>query len=122
MTETFQDFLEDFLDYLNGQEAGIVKLKMQISKLLGGKSGKDLAKLPFDAEKIKWQQRQNQKGPFEIAEDIENPDHKALLKFLTDHTGNCLVSQGFFYWVFPDLKTVGRKRSDLCRRTGGSHK
>lgn len=118
MTETFQEFLEDMLTYLAAQEAGLVQLRMQINKILG--ETKPSTKLPFDVEKIKWQQRQNQKGPFEISEDYDNPDHKALLKFLTEHAGNCLVSQGFFYWVFPDLKTVGRKRSDLCRRKGGS--
>jgi hypothetical protein len=118
MTETFQLFLEDMLTYLAAQEAGLVQLRMQINKILSGKEPS--AELPFKAEAIKWQQRQNQKGLFEIAEDVENPDHKALLKFLTEHTGNCLVSQGFFYWTFPDLKTVGRKRSDLCRKKGGS--
>jgi len=116
MAENFQAFLEDFIDWVNGQEAGLVKMKMQIAKLLGEKQGKDLAKLPFDVLKIKWQQRQNQKGPFEISEDYDNADHKVLLKFLTEHTGNCLVSQGFFMWVFPDLKTCGRKRSELCRK------
>lgn len=114
--QTFQNFLEDMLVYLSAQEAGLVQLRQQINKILGDK--KPSAELPFKAEAIHWQQRKNQKGPFEISEDYENPDHKALLKFLTEHTGNCLVSQGFFYWVFPDLKTVGRKRSDLCRKKG----
>jgi len=116
MSEDFQAFLEDMLVYLSCQEAGLVQLRQQINKILGEKSGKDLAKLPFDVLKIKWQQRQNQKGPFEISEDYDNADHGALLKFLREHAGNCLVSQGFFMWVFPDLKTCGRKRSELCRK------
>lgn len=115
MTEDFQLFLEDMLVYLSCQEAGLVQLRMQINKILG--ETKPSTKLPFDAEKILWQKRQNQKGPFELSEDVENPQHKSLLKFLTEHTGNCLVSQGFFYWVFPDLKTVGRKKNEFRKRT-----
>lgn len=120
MTEDFQAFLEDFLDYLNGQEAGIVKMKMQISKLLGEKSGKDLAKLPFEVSKIKWQDRENENGKFQVSEDYNSTDHKELLKFLNTHAGGCITSNGLFYWVYKAGDRIGRKPSDQCRKRGRS--
>ena len=79
---------------------------------------KPVAELPFKAENIKWQQRQNQKGLFELSEDYDNPDHVALLEFISEHCGNRLVSEGWFYWVFPDSRTVGRKRSEFRKKAG----
>ena len=114
MTQDFQLFLEDMLVYLSCQEAGLVQLRMQINKVLG--ETKPSTKLPFNAEKIKWQQRQNQKGPFEISEDYDNADHGALLKFLREHANGCLTSEGWFYWIFPDLKTLGRKKSEFRKK------
>jgi len=67
-------------------------------------------KLPFDASKIHWQQRQGEKGPFELSEDTGNPEHKALLKFLNEYAGGCINSEGFFYWVFSNGSTIGRKQ------------
>lgn len=107
MSEDFRIFLDDLLDYLNGQEAGLVKLRMQIQKVHG--ECKPSAKLPFDVSKIRWQQRQGEKGPFELSEDFNSPDHKALLKFL-DEAGGCVNSEGFFYWVFRNGSTIGRKQ------------
>ena len=44
--EDFELFLEDFCDFLNGLEASIVKMKMQISKLVGIAQEKPKATLP----------------------------------------------------------------------------
>jgi len=101
---------EDLLDFLNGLEASIVKMKMQIEKLLGPAKAKGSSKLPFDASKIAWQKRIGTKGEFELSEDFNNPEHKALLKFLSEHAGGCINSEGFFYWVYKNGSTVGRKK------------
>jgi hypothetical protein len=78
--EDLKLFLEDFLDMLSGMEASIVKMKMQIEKLFGEAEVKGSTKLPFDASKIAWQKRTGAKGEFEVSEDFNNPEHKALLK------------------------------------------
>lgn len=121
MSEDFKIFIEDFLDWINGQEAGLVKMKMQISKLLGEKSGKDLAKLPFDVEKIKWQDRENEKGKFQVSEDYNSLDHKELLKFLSAHAGGCITSKdsegrNWFYWTYTNGSTIGRKLRTEVKR------
>jgi len=69
----------------------------------------DPVELPFDASKIRWRRSEGPKGTFELSDDTGNPDHKALLKFLVELAGGAVNSEGFFYWVFPDGKTIGRK-------------
>jgi hypothetical protein len=69
---------------------------------------KGSTKLPFDASKIPWIDRENEKGKFQVSEDYGNPDHKALLKFLNE-AGGCVASEGWFYWIFRNGSTVGRK-------------
>ena len=113
MDEDTKILAEDLVDCLSGIEASIIKFKMMTSKLLGDK--KSNVELPFKAEAIKWQQRQNQKGLFELSENYDSEDHKALLKFLND-AGGCLASEGWFYWIFPDFKTVGRKRNEFRKK------
>jgi hypothetical protein len=54
---------------------------------------KDPTKLPFDVAKIPWIDRANEKGKFQVSEDYDNPDHKALLKFLNEHAGGCIQSK-----------------------------
>jgi hypothetical protein len=108
MSEDFKIFLEDLLVFLECQEAGVVQLRRQISKLLG--EAKPGVKLPFDASKIKWQDRENAKGKFQFSEDFDSVDHKALLKFLNEHTpGKCVTSEDWFYWVYREGSKIGRK-------------
>lgn len=107
MSEDYKLFLDDVVDLCNSQEASWVKFRLQIQKLLG--ETRPSAKLPFDVSKIKWQDRENEKGKFQMSADISNPDFKALLKFLNEHAGGKIVSEGWFYWVYPDASTIGRK-------------
>jgi hypothetical protein len=109
-SEDLKILAEDLLDFLNGLEASIVKLRMQIEKLYGEAKVKGSTKLPFDASKIAWQKRTGTKGEFELSEDYDNPEHKALLKFLNEHAGGCINSEGWFYWVYKNGSTIGRKR------------
>jgi len=112
---------EDILDYLNAQESAIVNLRMRIEKLVGSKETKaqaeapqDRTKLPFDVSKITWQDRENEKGKFQVSEDYDSIDHRALLKFLTEHAGGCINSKDaegntYFYWVYTSGSKIGRK-------------
>jgi hypothetical protein len=99
--------LGDLVDFCDSQEASAVRLRAQIKKILG--DAKPSAKLPFNASKIKWQDRENEKGKFQVSEDFNSLDHKALLKFLNEHAGGCLSSDGQFYWVYRNGSTIGRK-------------
>jgi hypothetical protein len=65
--------------------------------------------LPFNVSRIRWRRAEGLKGPFELSDDTGNPDHKALLKFLVELAGGAVNSEGFFYWVFPDGRVIGRK-------------
>jgi len=60
MEEDLANFLEDFLDFLNGLEASIVKMKEQIAKLVGAEP-----KFQWNPAKIKWEKSQGAKGEFE---------------------------------------------------------
>lgn len=71
--------------------------------------GNNKTELPYDPEKITWQDRTGPKGLFQLSEDYENPDHQALLKFLSEYAGGCVSSKTHFYWTFDDKKTIGRK-------------
>jgi hypothetical protein len=115
--------LDILTDFLNAVEAAAVNAKRQIShipqvtpleKALGHDASqtafKGSPKLPFDANKIVWQDKENQKGKFQMSEDINNPEHKALLAFLNEHVpSKCVQSEGQFYWVYPNGTTIGRK-------------
>jgi hypothetical protein len=63
----------------------------------------------YDPEKIKWQDAQGDKGPYQKSTDLNSLDHKELLKDLATHEGK-LTRRGFFYWVFQDSSTIGRKK------------
>lgn len=73
-------------------------------------------RLPFDPNHIAWTAKVGSKGPFEMSSDYNNPDHKALLSFLKEHAGGSVASGGFFYWIFMDAKSIGRKPSNQVRR------
>ncbi|MEM3459201.1 MAG: hypothetical protein QXN36_01245 [Candidatus Bathyarchaeia archaeon] len=111
--EDLKILAEDIIDFLNGVEASVVKFRRQIEKLMG--EAKPSVKLPFDAGKINWQKREGAKGEFEVSEDYNNPEHKALLKFLNEHAGGCVNSEGWFYWVYRNGSTVGRKKREVKR-------
>ena len=112
---------EELIDFCNGVEAQLFKLRTQIEKLIGASKPKTETKpqasadLPFDVSKIKWQDRENERGKFQISEDLNSLDHKNLLKFLAEHTsGKCVNSKDsegrtWFIWTFPNGSTIGRK-------------
>jgi hypothetical protein len=113
MDEDFLNFLEDFVDMLNGVEASIVKMKLQIAKFVGVSEEKQ-EKPKWDPAKIKWVQVTGASGPYERypaegAKPEATEDYKNLLEDLKSHNGK-LVRGDYFYWLFSgDQATVGRK-------------
>jgi hypothetical protein len=103
MSEDLKIFLEDFSDFLDGLEASCVKLENQIEKLSGSRLW------AWNPEKIQWSKAQGSKGEYERSEDVNSIDFKILLKDLAEYKGS-LVREGWFYWVFRNGATVGRKK------------
>lgn len=110
---------EEIIDFCNGLEALAVKLRFQIQKMLGvapverKAQGCDAEKPQWNPETIKWQKTQGFKGEYERypleGEKIEStPDYRLLLEDLKKHDGR-LTRDGWFYWVFEDGSTIGRK-------------
>jgi hypothetical protein len=99
MSEQQKDAWVIFADAL---EAACVQLKQN----LGAKTQKPLES--FDPDKIAWQPRQGQKGPYELSEDFNNPEYKKMLALMQTAGGN-LSKGGKFYWTFQNGSTVGRK-------------
>ncbi|MCW4047899.1 MAG: hypothetical protein NWE99_10155 [Candidatus Bathyarchaeota archaeon] len=102
-------------DFLNAVEAAAVNAKRQIAQIKGvaEKEAKAEEKWSWEPKKIPWTKAEGARGSYERypAEDqkIEsNPDYRALLSDLKEHK-NFLFRNGWNYWLFPDLVTVGRK-------------
>jgi len=63
----------------------------------------------YDIEKISWVPKQGDKGPYEQSDDVNNHNHKELLKDLAAHKGKMTIGQ-FFVWTFQNGSTIGRKK------------
>jgi len=91
--------LEAFTDFLNAVDAGIQAARHRIKAV----------KVGWDPSKIKWEQAEGSKGAYERSEDVNNPEFKIMLQDLASHGGR-LTRDGYFYWVFENGSTVGRKK------------
>lgn len=74
----------------------------------------DVVEYAFDVNNIKWVRVNGFSGPYERypakGERVElTPDYKALLKWLKEHNGKATY-EGYFYWLFQDGATIGRKK------------
>ncbi|MBT0160175.1 hypothetical protein G4O51_09345 [Candidatus Bathyarchaeota archaeon A05DMB-2] len=106
---------EVFSDFLNAVEAAAVNAKRHIAEIKGVAEKEDTAeeKWSWEPKKIPWTEAEGARGSYERypaeGQKIESiPDHKALLSDLKEHK-NFLFRDGWNYWLFPDLVTVGRK-------------
>jgi len=63
----------------------------------------------WNPDKIIWKVTNGAKGPYDKADPQATHDFKAMLQDLKDHKGK-MRRDGFFYWVFSDMATVGRKK------------
>jgi len=102
LDENFANFVEDFCDFLDTLEEAVQKMKQQIAKLVG-------VQPKWDPNKIKWEDAEGSSGQYQRSEDFNNPEFKAMLKDLQAHNGK-LTRNGYFYWIFKNGSTVGRKR------------
>ena len=93
-------------ELVNGQEAGISAFKQRYKelKLVG----------EWNPSRIKWVETEGFKGKYERypAEGVKvegNRDYWNMLKDLKAHGGK-LTRNSYFYWIFKDGSTVGRKK------------
>ena len=63
----------------------------------------------WDPSKIKWVPAEGAKGRYDRADPQASRDFQNMLKDLKEHGGR-LTRDGYFYWVFRDQATVGRKK------------
>lgn len=108
--EDFAIFLEDFVDFLEGLEASIVKMKMQIAKLVGSEA-KPKAKISEETFSIlKWDNEKGERlGDFQAAYKnknvLENWQHAFnILKQANAVIGNPFHMEGYQYryWIYPE--------------------
>lgn len=104
---------EEIIDFCNGLEALAVKLRVQIEKMLGTAKTEGNNKPQWNPEVIKWQEVEGFRGkyqryPLEGEKAEASPDYRLLLEDLKKHGGR-LTRNGWFYWLFEDNATVGRK-------------
>ena len=91
--------LTALLNFLDAVEAGVSAAKQRIKE----------AKIGWNPDKIKWEDAEGSSGQYQRSEDFNNPEFKAMLKDLQAHGGK-LTRNGYFYWVFKNGSTVGRKK------------
>ncbi|MFC1487074.1 hypothetical protein ACFLRN_05230 [Thermoproteota archaeon] len=63
----------------------------------------------WDPTKISWIQIEGPRGLYEKVHAQDNEDFKAMLQDLKTHSDK-LTRDGYFYWLFQDQTTVGRKK------------
>ncbi len=84
-------------------------------------SAKNLTKLPYRIDAIPWQDRQNERGLFQVCSDESNADFVTLRKFVMEHAGGKISTKDsagvlWFVWLFDDQKTLGRKKSQFRQK------
>jgi len=94
---------EEVVRFLTNLEMACSELRKGLEKLLGAPV------YSWDPAKIKWTRERNPRGEFEKSEDFSNPEFKAMLKWLNEHGGKA-ERGGYFYWVYRNGATVGRKK------------
>lgn len=65
----------------------------------------------YDLSEIRWERAKGQKGEYERSEDVENPHFRALHRDLVRHKGK-MTRNGYFFWLFGNGITIGRKKRD----------
>jgi len=91
--------LKALLELLNALEAGVASARQIIMEAVSD----------WDPDKIKWEDAEGSSGQYQRSEDANNPEFKAMLKDLQAHNGK-MTRDGWFYWVFKNGATVGRKK------------
>jgi len=101
-----------FTEFLNACEAGIAAAKRLIAQAKGVEE--------WDPCKIMWEEAEGSSGSYERSEDANNPEFKAMLKDLAVHGGK-MMREGYFYWLFKNGSTVGRKKRNKGKTSEIKH-
>ena len=101
------ELVESVIDFSNAVEAACVNLRRQIQGYV-----KVERKPSWNPDAIKWVEAEGFRGKYERSEDVNSLDFKALVKDLAAHNGK-LSRNGFFYWLFKNGATVGRKKREV---------
>lgn len=105
-----EELLDALADFCSAVESAVVQLKKNLYDLAQKLND---AKPLWDAERVKWEKAQSERGEYEKA-SVEgnkgNVDFENLVKDLKVHGGK-LRKGSYFYWLFEvsELPTVGRK-------------
>jgi len=130
-SEDLKIFLEDFCDFLEGLEASIVKMKMQIVKLVGSeaKSKPKISEETFNI--LKWDNEKGERlGDFQTAYKnknvLENWQHAFnILKQSNAVIGNPFHLEGYQYryWIYPEKyeDRIFRKKLNEAKHNANSH-
>ena len=106
------------IETLDTIEEDLAAIKDNISSLLS-ELLKGVEERIWFPQKIKWEQAQGASGPYELSEDPENADFEAMHKDLSAHRGK-LTRDGYFYWIFRNGATVGRKQKNTVQGESAS--
>ncbi len=93
-------------DLANGLEDSVRILRHQICELIN--IDKDST---WDPDKITWEQAEGAAGPYPRSNDVNNLDFKVMHENLAANQGK-LARDGYFYWIFKNATTVGRKKTE----------
>jgi len=101
---------EAIIDFCNGLEALAVGLRRRIQKIPPPTSGSGSRRLwCWEPSRVGWEKVTGPRGEYQCASDPDSIEFQRLVEDLRGHGGK-LVREGFFYWLFNDGKTVGRKK------------
>ena len=101
--QKFKDWLANGLEIVEGFEKALKEIPEEV-----------IEAKEWDPNKIKWVKAEGFSGPYERypakGEKAElSADYKHMLADLKAHNGK-LMRDGYFYWVFDDGATIGRKK------------
>ena len=97
------------VDSANADEAKAVSIMQQVKAIVAGRKPKPQTDSLADTEEIGFTRLMGASGEYEKSEDFDNARFKALLRTLQAHNGK-MTADGYFLWIFPDGKAIGRKR------------
>jgi len=80
-----------------------------LNKVGEAKGYVEAQKQTWDPKKIEWVETSGTKGLYDKASPQGTDHFKAMLADLKKHERK-MTRDGFFYWVFSDSSTVGRKK------------
>ena len=99
------EVIEVLFDFLDDVELALTNLRNRLARL----KGVNERVWSWDPSKIKWEPAEGFRGEYERSEDFNNREFKKMVRDLARHGGK-LTREGYFYWLFENGSTVGRKK------------